>query len=55
MRELDYIAQSMMVEAIQIGLAVLVSWWLIHRLRTVAYRRGYRAASARARERGVDQ
>ena len=51
MRELDYIAQSMMFDALQIGLAVLLSWWLVHRLRTVAYRRGYRAALARARER----
>ena len=46
MRELDSIAQSMMFEAIQIGLAVLLSWWLVHRLRTVAYRRGYRDALA---------
>lgn len=50
MSELDSIAQAMMFDAL-IGLAVLLSWWLVHRLRTVAYRRGYRAALARARER----
>ena len=44
MRELDSIAQAMMFEAIQIGLAVLLSWWLVHRLRTVAYRKGCRDA-----------
>lgn len=44
MRELDSIARAMMFDALQIGLAVLVSWWLVHRLRIVAYRRGYRDA-----------